>query len=196
MFTAFASGVRTDGACDARAWADLPAGVRRSSLRMQDATSRKTEAPDPDTRRAGAARAVGAEWSGPAAAGDESTDRAQLPGRLLQSRERQALERHGANRRQMARALPRAGPARFGRSAAFGRAALDQRCPGGGSARQDAARKTAGCRALEQPSSRGDSRGFAADGAAHLARLRAVAPGTRRCRSRRAGRLTYGRLLQ
>jgi hypothetical protein len=37
---------------------------------------------------------------------------------------------------------------------------------------QDAvARKAAGCRALEQPSSRRSSRDFAADGAAHLARL-------------------------
>jgi transposase len=51
------------------------------------------------------------------------------------------------------------------------RAALNQRCAGGGSARQDAARKAAGRRALEQPSSRRNSRDFAADGAAHLARL-------------------------
>src|SRR3979490_676998 len=69
--------------------------------RVQDATSRKTEAPDPDTRRAGAARAVRAGLSGLATAGAESTDREQLPRRSLKSRQRETAEGHGADCRQM-----------------------------------------------------------------------------------------------
>src|SRR6202023_2427268 len=115
-----------------------------------------------------------------ATAGAESSDRAQLPGRLLKSRQRETAEGHGPDCRQMARTLRRAGHRGFGGSAAFGRAALNQRCHGGGRPRQDAARKAAGCRALEQSSSRRNSRGFAAHGAAHLARLRTVALVTRR----------------
>src|ERR1700704_1477533 len=41
-------------------------------------------------------------------------------------------------------------------------------------------KSAAGCRALEQTSSRRNSQGFAAHGAAHLARLRTVALVTRR----------------